>query len=107
MFRKKFIVCTFIFLASPCFAALHDPTKPVEGALIKDAFAKESGFFTLQSIIIGPMRRLAIINDQVVSIGSMIGGARVLAISKNHVVLFNAGLKINLYLFGRRLWVAH
>ncbi|QMT61225.1 hypothetical protein [Legionella sp. PC997] len=88
------------------YAALYDPTKPIISPLVHETTMDESEF-NLQSILIGPMRRLAMINGQIVGTGSSIQGARVLAIDKNHVVLFYAGHRKILYLFGKRLWKTH
>lgn len=87
-------------------AKIHDPTKPI--AEVLSATSKQNKtVFNLQSIMIGPMRILAMINGQLVGTGSTIQGARVLAIGKNHVVLLYAGQKQTIYLFGRRLWKAN
>jgi MSHA biogenesis protein MshK len=105
-------VGTTIFYKSSSGAALHDPTKPVMIALppkisLTQASPSKEVNYTLQSIIIGPMRRLAMINGQLLGIGSGIQGARVLAIGKNHVVLFSDGKKKIIYLFDKRLWKTH
>ncbi|WP_238552842.1 hypothetical protein, partial [Legionella oakridgensis] len=55
--------------------------------------------YQLQSIIIGRSRRLALINDQFVSIGDSIGSAVVIAIDRNSVVLSESGRKLKIDLF--------
>lgn len=103
------LVGVTLFFISTSWAALRDPTKPVMSPLTQTSSPsspKEDNYI-LQSILIGPMRRLAMINGQLVGTGSSIQGARVLAIDKNHVVLFSAGRKKTLYLFGKRLWKTH
>lgn len=106
--KKQFMVFCFFFLSlvNISNAAIHDPTKPIISPLAQESSIDEDDF-NLQSILIGPMRRLAMINGQIVGTGSSIQGARVLAIDKNHVVLFYAGRRKILYLFGKRLWKAH
>lgn len=111
---KQYFIILYFFIINLIamnlsYAALHDPTEPPISPItlvIPGAPEAESNY-KLQSILIGPSRRLAMINGQIVGTGSSIQGARVLAIDKNHVVLFYAGRKKILYLFGRRLWKAH
>lgn len=105
--KKQFLVFCFFFcsLTNISNAALHDPTKPLISPIVHESIVEDN--YNLQSIIIGPMRRLAMINGQIVGTGSSIQGARVLAIDKNHVVLFYAGRRKILYLFGKRLWKTH
>lgn len=107
--RQTIVYCLVgktLFFMSTSWAALHDPTRPVMSALTQASSPKE-GNYILQSILIGPMRRLAMINGQIVGSGSSIQGARVLAIDKNRVVLLIDGRKETLYLFGERLWKIH
>lgn len=86
-------------------APLRDPTEPLDASLIGSA-SDASGMFQLQTIIVAPSRILAMIDGQMVGVGSEIHGARVLAIGKNHVVLLQGGQKKTLFLFGKRLWKA-
>jgi type IV secretory pathway TrbD component len=88
------------------FADLRDPTQPAMSSS-SDEISPGEETYNLQSILVGPMRRMAMINGELASIGTKIQGARVIAIDKNHVVLWSAGHKIILHLFGRRLWNAH
>lgn len=87
-------------------AALRDPTMPYANASTEGTSSNEDSY-VLQSILISPMRKLAMINGKLVGVGSEIQGARILVISKNHVVLLVSGRKVIIYLFGRRLWTAH
>ena len=97
------ILLYFVLIPNIGLAYLSDPTKPKVNT--EEPVSKgKSTPFNLQSILIGRMRRLAMINEQIVSVGSSINGARVLAIDKNHVVLLYSGRKVVLYLFGKRLW---
>ncbi|AHE68381.1 hypothetical protein [Legionella oakridgensis] len=75
----------------------RDPTRPaVQIGSIKDTSVER---YQLQSIIIGRSRRLALINDQFVSIGDSIGSAVVIAIDRNSVVLSESGRKLKIDLF--------
>lgn len=107
--RRQSLLCYLsglILLYIPiAWAEIHDPTKPVIGPEVYAATV--TGSYNLESIIIGPMRRLASINGQMVGPGSIVQGARVLAIGKNHVVLFYGGRRTTLFLFGGKLWKAH
>ncbi|KTD50724.1 hypothetical protein [Legionella quateirensis] len=97
------IILFYLLFPNIGLAYLSDPTKPKVNT--EEQVSKVKGTpFNLQSILIGRMRRLAMINEQIVSVGSSINGARVLAIDKNHVVLLYSGRKVVLYLFGKRLW---
>lgn len=96
-------LCFGMFLPTTSMAYMRDPTKPVVVTVTQTSKGKAIPF-NLQSILIGRMRRLAMINDKLVGVGSTVNGARVLAIDKNHVVLLYAGRKKTLYLFGRKLW---
>ncbi|KTD82582.1 hypothetical protein [Legionella waltersii] len=106
LFKYLIIKVFFLifFLVNASYAELHDPTKPPVFSETQESNANNE--FQLQSIFIGPMRYLAMINGQMVGVGSSIGGARLLAIGKNHVVLLQSGQKKIIYLFGRRLWTA-
>lgn len=88
-------------------AALRDPTKPINEFDTSTPVKTVEASYNLQSILVSPMRILAMINGQIVGTGSTVQGARVLAIGKNHVVLLYAGQKRVIYLFGKRLWKAH
>ena len=92
-----------LFVPSSCMAYLSDPTKPKIDTEVKISSVKGTPF-NLQSILIGKMRRIAMINDKLVGVGSTVNGARVLGIDRNHVVLLYSGRKTVLYLFGKKLW---
>jgi hypothetical protein len=102
----NFIILGSLFSVST-HAGIHDPTKPINELSISKSEQTVEVSYNLQSILVSPMRILAMINGQLVGTGSTIQGARVLAIGKNHVVLLYAGQKRVIYLFGKRLWKAH
>ncbi len=80
------LMCAVFPVASA--QALTDPTKPpteISAAPTGQAVApKDSG---LQSIIISPIRRAAIINGQTVELGAKYGDARLVGVSESGVVL--------------------
>lgn len=89
-----------VALASTTVAqGLRDPTRPpAAGAKAAPGKTEPSGWI-LQSVLISPERRYAIINDEVVSVGGSIAGAELVAIAEERVTLrTREGLRI-LYLF--------
>lgn len=82
----------------------RDPTKPPAGISDVAAAEKDAVGFDLQSIIISNSRRMAIINNRLVKVGDNIGGAKVVAIERNAVVLSVAGRKLIIHLFKRGIW---
>lgn len=67
--------------------ALPDPTRPppeISAPVAAEAGVAESG---LQSVIIAPGRRAAIINGQTVELGGKYGDARLVEVSERGVVL--------------------
>ena len=78
-------------------APFADPTQP---PVIRNA--GEAGLAAgprIESILIAPDRRVAVINGQQVTIGSRVGTAAVVAISETEVVLRGAGGEQRLKLF--------
>lgn len=78
--------------AIPAVAAaqtLVDPTRP------PDSLGARSGVNPLQSIIISPTRRAAIVYGQTVELGEKVGDFRLIEVSENGVVLQGArGLEV-------------
>jgi MSHA biogenesis protein MshK len=94
MRRDTFFLVPWLFAGSAWCQALPDPTRPpaeLQAAPVDTKTGKPSavapGELRLQSILIGPHERSAIINGVVVSPGDRVGDARVLSISENQVVL--------------------
>lgn len=82
----------------------RDPTRPSQyTSNVSEAnkSATPRVGYNLQSVIIGKTRRLALINDKFVTVGDVIGNAKVIAISRNTVVLSESGKKVTIYLFER------
>ena len=63
-----------------------DPTRPPSFSASGDAVAPASAQ-RLQSILIAPGRRLAVIDGRTVPLGGRIGGATVVQVSETHVML--------------------
>ncbi len=102
--KKQLIISLCVVLIGSARAELRDPTQPIVLPTLEVTTGAVEGQFNLQSIIVAPLRIRAMIDGQLVGVGSTIHGARVLAIGKNHVVLLYGGQRKTLYLFGRRLW---
>ena len=86
---------TSILLAVVCMAvasiavaqALRDPTRP-PAASAKEVSGKiEQSGWILQSVLISPERRYAIINGEVVPLGGSIAGAELVAVAEERVTL--------------------
>jgi len=86
---------TSILLALVCVAAastavaqaLRDPTRPPAGSEKGIGGKTERSGWILQSVLISPERRYAIINGEVVAIGGSIAGAELIAIAEERVTL--------------------
>ncbi|QKK02566.1 MAG: GspB domain-containing protein [Pseudomonadota bacterium] len=88
-----------VMLAGGCVlqaAGPPDPTRPPDSAEISAWFGAPADGereqpYRLQSVLISPQRRIAVINGQRVQIGDRLGSARVNAIEPDGVVLEAAG----------------
>lgn len=77
-------------LCAPAHGApFADPTRP-PGQAEPGADAAQSGALRVESILIAPDRRIAIVNGREVAIGSQVGDARVVQISESEVVIRSA-----------------
>lgn len=71
-------------------ASLPDPTRPPASLNAGPEAAADSGEgLRLQSVLISPLRRVAIINGQMARVGDRIGNAELVRISEGEVVLRN------------------
>jgi len=67
---------------------LADPMRPPQISASEQAMVEApQGASRLQSVLISPARRLAVIDGSVVALGGQVGGATVVAISETGVVL--------------------
>lgn len=82
--------------------ALRDPTRPPGIAATKiraDGAETPKGELRLQSVLVSPERRAAIISGQVVKLGESVQGYRVVAIGEGEAVLRKGGQSRTLRLF--------
>jgi len=89
------ILCSAVFAEAP-----RDPTRPPSPAEVRAWFAGEqraadpSQAFTLQSVLLSPSRRVAIIDGQRLQIGESVGEAVVTTIEAGRVELERDGQTI-------------
>jgi MSHA biogenesis protein MshK len=69
--------------------ALPDPTRPAPGQMQSDAQPIDNRGPQLQSILISPRRKMAVINGQPLHVGEKFGDAVLQKISEHEVVLKN------------------
>jgi MSHA biogenesis protein MshK len=67
--------------------ALRDPTRPAAGSSRAAAGKTGQSGWVLQSVLISPERRYAIINGEVVAVGESISGAQLIAVAAERVTL--------------------
>jgi MSHA biogenesis protein MshK len=91
--------CAGILLVAPPAVAqqLRDPTRPP--SLIDEGEGVVNEGPVLQSILIAPDRKVAIISGQAVRVGEQFNGARLVSISETQVVLRNGNEVRTLNLF--------
>jgi len=90
---KSAALSVLLVLSSFCWS-LQDPTRPVSFT----AAASADTALTLESILLGPARRVAVINGKVVAEGDSVAGATIVAINKNSVRLRHRGQAVELVL---------
>ncbi|MEO8156254.1 MAG: hypothetical protein ABI648_00545 [Betaproteobacteria bacterium] len=74
--------------ASPSIAqTLRDPTRPPSADTKGEAVRSEPSGWILQSVLISPERRYAIINGEIVPIGGSIAGAELISVAAERVTL--------------------
>lgn len=102
---SRMLVCLagVVSVAGASAQALPDPTRPpaslahAQGE--SDGAAATSAVPALQSVIVGPNRKIAVINGQAVKLGDKYGEARVVKIDEAEVVLKNGDVLQTLKLF--------
>lgn len=70
---------------------LRDPTRPHTAA---ERSHNSTPRFVVNAIIISPERRVAIVNGQRIAVGGSLGGATVIAINKDQLILEIDGKRI-------------
>ncbi|GGI85112.1 hypothetical protein [Legionella impletisoli] len=104
---KFCLILVFPLLSGKINAAteqLRDPTRPSLYRNLEPKGDKKNQSYNLQSVIIGKSRRMALINDKFVTVGDVVGDAKVVAIERNSVVLSESGRRLTIYLFDRSIW---
>jgi hypothetical protein len=99
---RVFAACLPAFIAGAGWCqGLLDPTKPPAGFYVGAGAGRqgESGDLVLQSVLIFPDARSAIISGEHVSVGEKIGGQRLVKVSETEVVLLDGGTRHTLKLF--------
>jgi len=89
---RQLQLCAAALVAVSCASlaqALTDPTRPPTEPLPSDAAAApaDASKPRLQTILISPTRKLAVIDGQTVALGQRFGDARLVSISETAVVL--------------------
>lgn len=85
------IVGLVLLPASAQAQTLPDPTRPALGASQSGTVEESPGGPQLQSVLISPRRKLAVINGQTLHVGESFGNAVVVKISAQEVVLKSGG----------------
>jgi MSHA biogenesis protein MshK len=87
---KRLMIALGLFAASSAIAqGLSDPTRPPSDPAPAQNAAQPAS--RLQSVLISPGRKLAVIDGRTVSVGERVGDAKVVAISPAQVVLQTGG----------------
>ena len=87
---KRLIAALGLLSAWTAFAqGLPDPTRPPSASVSDPAPSGESS--RLQSVLISPGRKLAVIDGRTVMLGGRVGDARVVAIAPAQVTLQRGG----------------
>ena len=73
---------------------LQDPTQPASFT----PAASSDITLTLESVLLGPQRKVAVINGKIVAEGDSVAGAKVITIGKNSVRLRHRGQTVELVL---------
>lgn len=99
----KLLAAQAAFLLLTYAGAVHseqlpDPTRPPDQIGYAPSQTTSSGP-VLQSVLISPQRRVAIISGKTVKVGDKFGGAHVMSISESEVVLRNGKEMQTLKLF--------
>jgi len=96
MMDKRYIAALLLLLfvdiasahADDSLTGLIDPTRPYSAGAMS---SQSRGGLVLQSTLVSPRRRLAVINGHAFSVGERIGGAKIVAIRSYEVILSRAG----------------
>lgn len=87
MAARLIAVAACLLAAAPAAAQLADPTRPPAATHASGEAPAAAPAARLQSVLIAPGRRLAVIDGRTVKVGETVGGAKVVAISQAEVTL--------------------
>jgi MSHA biogenesis protein MshK len=87
-----------LVMVSASAQQLQDPTRPPQ-IISQEVGAANTDGPVLQSVLISPGRRMAIISGQQVKLGEQFGSAKLISVSETQVVLRNGGELQTLKLF--------
>ncbi len=88
MAQRLMLAVTLLATGAPAFAqGLVDPTRPPSFTAAPSDAAPATTGAQLQSVLISPHRRLAVINGQPVALGGHVGDATLTRITETGVVL--------------------
>ncbi|GAA5179908.1 hypothetical protein GCM10025771_23200 [Niveibacterium umoris] len=95
---RRWTPCLLLTLPLLCHAAdalrAGDPTRPPEGLLQPASVSAQAGEpLVLQSVLLAPDRRVAVISGQPVRVGGYVGNAKLVALDANTAVLQENGEK--------------
>ena len=94
--HAKWVLLIAVCLAASQALALDDPTRPagLRAAHVPAATTPQRPAWRLQSILVSPHRRVAVINGHSVAPGERVGGARVTRIGVDRVYLRTAAGRV-------------
>ncbi len=91
--------CLALVSAAAIGAGLPDPMRPPPALAAADGAAVDVALPVLQSVMLSPSRKMAIISGQTVALGDSYQGARLVKINESEVVLRNGSEVQTLKLF--------
>jgi MSHA biogenesis protein MshK len=84
---QRLIALGLLAVSAAAAQGLSDPTRPPSAAPEERAARSEAPVSRLQSVLISPGRKLAVIDGQTVALGGRIGDATVISIAPTQVIL--------------------
>ena len=85
------ITAGMVWQAAACAQGMNDPTRPPAGIYLTEGATGATSGPRLQSVMITPGERSAIIDGERVRLGGKYGDARVIRITESEVVLRSSG----------------
>lgn len=98
LFLQMFVIVAAMTLTMPSFAGIYDPMRPHAEFIVAEREAAVVSEFNLKATMVSERRRVAVIDEETVSVGDDYKGYRVTEIEKGSVVLLQRGKKTQLRL---------